>query len=261
MKDFLRQSQIVTTFGPGAMVDLPDRAVLIEGLQSWRYGGGRAEHEIREPRLQAKLARRLELPEVRLVRPPAFDEKPGSRRLSIGARIFPEWFLVQEAKATGPGGRYRRRRLVPFDALTQGKFRDDQARPPKRLDVVPVRFVCACPRGHLDDLDWRVFAHHGDKQSCGRSLWLEERGTSGDVAETVVGCDCGIKPRPLYDALGIDTRALGTCKGRRPWLGPHSAEECTHPYRLLVRSASNAYFPQLFSVISLPTVTCGSRSR
>jgi hypothetical protein len=37
VKDFLRQSQVLTTFGPGAMVDLPDRAVLIEGLQAGRF--------------------------------------------------------------------------------------------------------------------------------------------------------------------------------------------------------------------------------
>ncbi len=250
MKDFLRQSQVLTTFGPGAMVDLPDRAVLIEGLQSWRYGD--RKEEIHEPRLRAKLMRTLQLLDVRLVKPPPFDERPGAKRASIGARIFPEWFLVQEAKATGPGGQWRRRRLLRFDALANGKFRDDTTRPTRTVQVVPVRFVCGCPRGHLDELDWRVFAHRGTGPSCGRAMWLEERGTSGDISETVVGCECAIAPRPLYDALGFDTRALGTCKGRRPWLGPHTEEDCTQPLRLLVRSASNAYFPQLFSVISLP---------
>jgi hypothetical protein len=83
-------------------------------------------------------------------------------------------------------------------------------------------------------------------------MWLEERGTSGDISETGVGCECRIPPRALYDALGIETRALGTCKGKRPWLGPGSDQDCSHPYRLLVRSASNAYFPILQSVISLP---------
>ena len=31
----LRQSQVVTTFGPGAMVDLPDHAVIVGGLEHW----------------------------------------------------------------------------------------------------------------------------------------------------------------------------------------------------------------------------------
>jgi hypothetical protein len=29
----IRQSQIVTTFGPGSMVDLPNHSVLISGLE------------------------------------------------------------------------------------------------------------------------------------------------------------------------------------------------------------------------------------
>jgi hypothetical protein len=259
MKEFLRQSQVLTTFGPGAMVDLPDRAVLIEGLQSWRFGKGR--DEIAEPRLVAKLRERLGLPSVRLVRPPAFDERPGAPHASIGARIFPTWFLVQETRPTGPGGQWRRRRLVRWSELERGGFIDDEERTRRPRKVLPVRFVCGCPHGHLDDIDWRVFAHRDRATTCRRRMWLEERGTSGDISETVVGCDCGIAPRPLYEALGIETRALGTCQGKRPWLGPNSEEDCNQPYRLLVRSASNAYFPQLFSVLSLPEEDPGLTAR
>lgn len=129
-----------------------------------------------------------------------------------------------------------------WDELTNGRFRDDEDRSRRAKKVVPVRFVCGCPRGHLDDLDWRVFAHRSSGPSCRRRMWLEERGTSGDISETMVGCECGIAPRPLYDALGIETRALGTCQGKRPWLGPNTDEDCNLPYRLLVRSASNAIF-------------------
>jgi hypothetical protein len=261
MKEFLRQSQVLTTFGPGAMVDLPDRAVLIEGLQSWRFGRGC--EEIAEPRLVAKLRERLGLHSVRLVKPPAFDERPGAPHASIGARIFPTWFLVQETRATGPGGQWRRRRLVRWSELERGGFIDDEERSRRRKKVLPVRFVCGCPRGHLDDINWRVYAHRDREKAaaCGRRMWLEERGTSGDISETVIGCDCGITPRPLYEALGIETRALGTCQGKRPWLGPNSEEDCDQPYRLLVRSASNTYFPQLFSVLSLPEEDPGLTAR
>ena len=49
----IRQSQIVTTFGPGAMVDLPDHAVIVGGLDHWT---GYEEHPIVEERLAAKVA-------------------------------------------------------------------------------------------------------------------------------------------------------------------------------------------------------------
>ena len=31
----IRESQVVMTFGPGAMTDLPERSVLIAGLDAW----------------------------------------------------------------------------------------------------------------------------------------------------------------------------------------------------------------------------------
>src|SRR5664280_25611 len=45
---------------------------------------------------------------------------------------------------------------------------------------------------------------------------------------------------------------LGTCRGARPWLGRNTEEDCKLHSRLLIRTASNAYFPQVVSVLSLP---------
>ena len=53
--------------------------------------------------------------------------------------------------------------------------------------------------------------------------------------------------------LGSPFLALGTPPdGSSPWLGPYTKEGCDELNRLLVRHASNAYFPQVMSVISLP---------
>ena len=43
----IRQSQLITTFGPGSMVDLPNYSVLVSGLEFWSLGG----ETISEPRL------------------------------------------------------------------------------------------------------------------------------------------------------------------------------------------------------------------
>ena len=45
---------------------------------------------------------------------------------------------------------------------------------------------------------------------------------------------------------------FGRCDGAWPWLGPAMKEKCEEMNRLLVRTASNAYFPERISVISLP---------
>ncbi|MFM7166742.1 MAG: DrmB family protein, partial [Planctomycetaceae bacterium] len=79
----------------------------------------------------------------------------------------------------------------------------------------------------------------------------DERGTSGDLSEMFVRCDCK-QERSLAEAAGFRNQALGLCDGCRPWLGPHTRERCDEPSRLLIRTASNAYFTQTMSVISLP---------
>jgi len=110
--------------------------------------------------------------------------------------------------------------------------------------------VRACPKGHVDDLDWQRFVH-GASDACRRQIWLDERGTSGDLADLVARCECG-KSRSLYQATLLEINPLGTCRGARPWLGRNADEDCNLPSRLLIRTASNAYFPQVVSVLSLP---------
>ena len=112
----------------------------------------------------------------------------------------------------------------------------------------------ACRCGHIGDIDWYAFVHQG-KSECTqqqRQLFIDERGTSGDLTEIFIRCECGKAERSVAQAARFQDRALGNCDGSRPWLGPFTKEPCGEPSRLLIRSASNAYFPQTMSVISLP---------
>ncbi len=241
----IRQSQLVTTFGPGSMMDLPNHSVLIAGLDFWSLGG----QPIAEPRLSQKLARVLDVPTIDLRTPPPTDDDPTAPSTGITGFQFPEWFVTQDLE--GQSGGSRSRLLVHRKALTRGKFID---RDRNRRPVVPVRFVRACRAGHISDIDWYTFAHGGgsDCAKQQRQLFIDERGTSGDLTEVWVRCECGKGERSLASAALLQNRALGTCDGARPWLGPFTKETCSEPSRLLIRSASNAYFPQTMSVISLP---------
>ena len=231
----LRQSQVITTYGPGALVDLPKHAAIMGGLDTWPG----ALDEIVEPRLTRVLGNLTGVPSPRLYAPPPAPSEPWAAARGIGAWRFPEWFVVQE---TGGGERERSRRLTHRKSLEKGRF--------EGLEVVPTRFVRACPRGHVDDLPWIRFVH-GNDDNCRRQLWLDESGTTGDLTELSVRCECG-KRRSLHEATEIDQNSLGTCRGARPWLGAHTEEDCNQPSRLLIRTATNAYFPQVFSVLSLP---------
>lgn len=257
----VRQSQILSTFGPGAMVDLPKHSVLIGGLNYW-HGDRRL---ISENRLAARVAEILQVNHINLYAPPVDEQDPKAIRTGINVFTFPTWFLAQ-VKETWPkpneegtlplGKIYRTRPLLPWGNLVSGKYLNSEK---QLIPVVPVRFVQACVKGHISDIDWYRFVHNDPENKCRGQLWLDEGGSGNDFAEIYVRCECK-KRRPLADATVRNGKVLGQCQGHRPWLGsfaqePYCIRESTglpEYNRLLVRSASNAYFSQILSVISLP---------
>jgi hypothetical protein len=229
------------------MVDLLSQAVIVGGLDDW-MGDMRP---IAEERLVAKLQGFLGVPALKLYAPPIDAQDPTAPRSGITAWLFPEWFVAQYEEAWGE--QFRSRPLLHRESLVGGKY---LSRDKKKFPVIPIRFVQACINGHIGDIDWHAYAH-GQANPCRNSLWLDERGTSGDLADVFVRCECG-KTRSLASAARLSEKALGHCKGQRPWLGMASQEKCggeagpAELNRLLVRSASNAYFAQVLSVISIP---------
>ena len=239
----VRRSQVITTYGPGALIDLPQESAIVAGLDEWPPP--HKLEEIDEPRLARKLQAITGVATPQLLAPPPASSDPGATPTGIGAWRFPEWFVVQAADAGEGAAHTRSRRLVHRRAL-------DEKRRFEGRDVVATRFVRGCPRGHVDDLDWRRFVHRpGSECPPTRALWLDEQGTTGDLTDLVVRCECGATRR-LSDASKFELNPLGTCRGARPWLGRDTNEECDQPSRLLVRTASNAWFPQVLSVLSIP---------
>jgi hypothetical protein len=260
----LRQSQLVTSFGPGAMVDLPTRSVIVGGLDLWHMREAGSWRSIHEPRavavLEALLRKtgRLEDGVSLGLRTPPVDEgdPTGSRRGAgeppgIEARVFPTWFVARDAEE---GGGARRRRLVRWRDLDPTRRADFVGDDGKRAAVTPIRFVAGCKKGHLQDIDWSYAVHVGHAgagmgERCGQPLWLEERGTSGDPRSTRVVCGCGAA-LSLFEAQRDGS--LGRCRGKRPWLHTDEPDGCKELLRFLTRTATNAYFPQVLTVISLP---------
>ena len=248
----LRQSAVLRGSGPGAMVDMPDYAVIVGGLEFWSG----EKKQLFEPRLVAKITQLLNLPDVKLFTPPAASNDSNAPRSGIDVFRVPEWFTAQYEDRPSEG--VRSRPLIHQQALVNGRYQLDR----RKYAVVPVRFVQACRNGHISDVDWRIFVHGADDK-CHRPLWLDERGTSGDLADITVRCECG-KERSLAQATRPFT--LGACLGRRPWLGAQAGEKCmgvegkVEFNHLLIRSATNAYFAESMSVISLPDPGAALRS-
>lgn len=241
----IRQSQVVTTFGPGAMVDLIDHAVLVGDLDFWSYDSSRTmggANIILDERLRDSLIKKgVELDAERcFLEPPVGDDSMPTRSSGVQVVEFPQWFVCQNPKC---------RALVKSNALeTKGGRYVHRCDNRKQSECVPVRFVLTCRKGHVEDFRWIDFAHQGQGRCASPSLRLLE-GETGDFSEIRVVCACG-KSQALIKATVKE--AAPTCRGDRPWLGSEGKEACDEKLRLLVRTASNGYFPQVVSALSIP---------
>ncbi len=230
----LRQSQLVTTYGPGAMIDLPWFAAVISGLDFWDKGV-----RIAEPRLESKAKSVLGTDTVELVTPLVSDKMPDAlTKKGVVAWRFPRWSLTKETKrAREPDGRtYQTRMMVPLqyvDAQTglyDGPDFNDPSKT-RKFAVVPIRFIRACKNGHMGDINWRYFVHQA-ATNCARNLWLDDLGATGELTELRVRCECGMH-RLISEAAGKNNPALGGCDRSQQWLGPAAVpdERCTETSR------------------------------
>jgi hypothetical protein len=234
------------TFGPGSMVDLVDDAVLIGGLDFWRMPGD--GEVVSEPRLLEVVEPLFHKNKWRLSKeapfrkPPAGDEREPTEACGVQVYEFPRWFVCQNPRC---------RALVRANSLERvnREYRHRCAgAEAKQERCVPVRFVAACRRGHLADIDWSWWMH--DRQPCTAPQLKLEEGVTGDFSEIEVSCSSCGKRRRLMD-MTVEEKQF-RCDGERPWLGLEGKEKCGEHQRLLIRTASNGYFAQTTSVITIP---------
>ncbi len=170
---------------------------------------------------------------------PACDSREPDTRVGVRSLEFPRWFVCQ-------GCRRLANAASAFE--DKGKQYRHQCTSNRTGHAVPVRFVAACRRGHLTDFPWIAFAHPEGKECDRPELYLDE-GASGDASRIVVRCKNCESRRPLSEASVLPF----SCKGDRPWLGGRATREsCDQELKLLVRTASDAYFAQVVSALRLP---------
>ena len=250
----LRRSLVVSTYGPGAVVDFrADNAPVSGvacGLEEWDLSfppaGMANPQRIHEERLQKK----LHVLGFRL--PPLPDDRkdnPDTRRL-VAVR-FPSWLQCPDCDLIKPDRRWNSdsgkayRYCGRCTAKNHGRH---------KIFVIPVRFVHACDRGHLNEFPWDFWVNH--EPGCGnhyRELSLKSEGHG--LAGLILSCP-KCKARRSMD--GIFSRNIwerfSKCSGRRPWLASGS-EPCECYPVTVQRGASNLYFPVVESALSIPPWT------
>ncbi len=254
----VRPSQMLTTFGVGSLVDLPNLSVIVMGLDDWPNAHS---NEIAEERLLRSAQSILGRQVSRFLTPPRGPETQGSqtnwfdeaRQIGVPVAPFPRWMVCSKCRLLAPisSGLFEPK-VYPYwpDRARYVHNCSTQGRSPL---VVPARFMVTCEHGHLDDFPWVEFLHQG-QTDCKALLYMYEVGASGEALDVEVKCNgCGVRRR-MGQAFGPNNRAaMPACRGRRPHLRDIDPNGCDEEHvKPMLQGASNLWFPVLISALSVP---------
>jgi hypothetical protein len=231
----IRPSQFILSYGVGSIVEAPRGPRVIPAFERWdltqRIFSGSMSRlrriEDRNASAQLNGGEIFEIPtntQFDLV-----DSQPLFRTIR-----FPRWGLCQTHRILyrlGPQGRTN----CPECRGKLGDFQHEA-----------IRFVRACPRGHLDDVDWRRTVH-GRKECPGETFdWVEETGS--DLRSVQLRCrTC----RVHVSLLDVYYRKGGwSCSGIVQELG--RSEPCDEQASVVLRSATSLRVADIVTSLTIP---------
>jgi hypothetical protein len=230
----IRPNQLITTFGPGSIMDAVKDSVTVLDTAYWKNTG--------RPIYDARLASYFGVSYFCPPRTTYDDDLP--------VISFPNYHVCSNSKCN---------RLFDirekFDFTTY--IKQGPTCPDCGFRAYPARFVVVCKNGHLDDFPWRWWAHRG-KTDCNRKMKLYSTGETSTLAEMMVECECGKATRSMSGATDRASfiESGYYCTGRHPHRPNSRNERCdckdVFPSQ---RGATNIYFPVIRSAISIPPWT------
>lgn len=238
----IRRAQLISPFGVGSMQVFEDgNSLMVGGLDAWSPSSEYLDR-IQDKRLEMRLG-------VKSLRLPPEKHIPLFR--------FPEWHFCY---------RCRMMTRIPLTKISQPFCNSTKSpaccadRPEsKRKTLQQMRFIVACPAGHVEDfpwLEWLGAKKHGGNvrrnvTCCDKPLLRFITARRTGLVDIIVQCmNCGTR-RSLAGSNARGVFDEFECIGYQPWLGGNT-EPCDKNMQLVQRGASNTYFPDTRSSILIP---------
>lgn len=223
----LRPNQIITTYGPGSIVDARKDSVTVLDISYWNKKGRKI--------VDGRLASYLGVEEF---------YSPDSSGRDIPVVSFPKYHICSNVKC---GRIFSIDDIRDFNAENYALY--GVHCPECNSPAYPSRFIVMCKDGHIDDFPWQWWVHGNAK--CNKPMRLKTAGMTSTLADMKVVCDCG-KERSLSGATEANYFRDMKCTGRHPFRPNSRKTKCENPVIPSQRGASNVYFAVTRSGISIP---------
>jgi hypothetical protein len=249
MTQHLRSSQFITTYGPGAILEGQGGPKVIPSLeQSGIFNQNRqiTDFEITDRNLSDVL-----LQGAGVVRLPSNAEigEPDQRWI-YNTKRFPTWSLCLRHRPAGilyqkrPGNNFACPKCSPFAGESEAW---------EQANRQAIRFVRACPDGHLDDVNWIGIIQHATLGCKPDHLkWIGGGGALKNIEIECPVCGKGIN-------LGRAYSTNWPCSGRLPEREQPSGvgsiqihSPCSKDSRIMQRGAANLRIAEIQSALTIP---------
>ncbi|MDC0937866.1 DUF1998 domain-containing protein [Pelagibacteraceae bacterium] len=284
-KRSIRRSQIISIFGVGSIYLFKNHfsktgdqdSLMLAGLDAWEDSFVNRkfpdEWKIFEPRLQAILNKEFFLE--------PFDFRQYSYEEELKYKFlpylrFPLWHYCHQCNCmqkistfSSDAPRCNPKKDRNGKLLHEKYFKSCSKNNEtwKKKFLIPVRFMMICDNGHIDDFPFVEWVHRKNKKNYDPEKcelrFVDGRGGNNSLMNVRVDCVRCNEGYSLAQALNNneDINPLKKiinykCTGNKPWLGNNQNDKgCVAIPKVVLRQASNVYYPVVKSSIFIPVKT------
>ena len=240
----LRTSQLITSYGVGAIVDFRNETAILAGADDWLPKDDDDDRILHCHNLEKILDRQY------FVKPKCDKKQKAIYKNGyshdIGAFRFPRMLYCPSCTH------------LCSDSQLAGLQKGELKCPYCGSRLVPSRFVVACRRGHIDDFPYSSWVHEGKPCSHAdddkpEKLKLFNINARTNLGSLMVSCEkCG-KIRSMQQAFVPEAlKSVYRCKGRRPWLEFDDPNTCPERPMVRMRASTGVYMAVNISALNIP---------
>ena len=258
----LRRSQFVLVYGPGSIIEGPNGSRLMPSLKGLGEENCNdaffTKYEIKDVRMSHMLNKEHDDDkfEYHLLSIPSNDSIDDDKPPVIySTAMFPRWHLC-----------FKRSPTILYDELKMNEehcvaYKENLCFDCEKEKNPNVRFVRACPKGHLDEVYWYKEVHRKNI-NCPNKHHFYWRSTGSSLGDIVIECPECHETTTMEDIY--NNQISTTCTGRFPEneeffgskilsLRPNRMRNCDENMHVIQKQSSSLRLPYTRTLLKIPT--------
>ena len=238
----IRPSQFILSYGVGSIIETDRGSRIIPVFQRWGkyFLSSYDNKKIDDASALNQLLNYSDKPQIFSISTNSDLNKNDSKDI-YKLSVFPRWGVCMNHSGVPILGQ------INEQGVFYCSYCKKENNTPK---VTGIRFVSACSKGHLEDVDWPFFVHLDNNYECDGILfgWTGEGQASNDLRIYCIKCRSQIRLSDIYK-LSKDNKIK--CGGNFAE-SKRNGKGCSLNAKLLLRSGSNLRIPEILTSLCIP---------